>query len=228
MSTDNNTITLLNYGKHMAIVGSTGSGKTYLADNLLNFYNHWLYIDTQDAFEHDEAKIVTNLPDLRAEIVRKREKIIYKPEMNYRHKLAWEALFRLIDASSQKKRKNPRIVYIDEIYHIGYGAAFPNALAQSITTARQKGISYWVGAQRPVAIPKPILTEASRIYAFYLTSEDDIMRVATFSRGRKEVFEKIYNLERNHSFIEIDAATGKARYFGPLNFEDINLKMKGD
>lgn len=203
------------YGKHLVFVGSTGSGKSYLAQKMLEHYERYFAIDTQDSLDI-EGKTINNPKNLRW-ILKFYPKIRYVPRLEYREKEVWDYIFEVLNDSSTRKKPNPRIVYIDEIYHLGYGANFPNWLPKAITTARQKKISYWIATQRPRNIPLPILTEASFIYVFYLSRDDDIKYLASFARKNpKQLYEALQGQENDYSFIEINVRTGEWQKYPKL------------
>jgi len=198
---------LPNYGQHIAFVGATGSGKTYLASRMLKYYDSYFLIDTQDSLDLG-GKLVRE-PNRLAWWLRLYDQIRYVPKPEYLDAVYFNYVFKQLLESSSKKRKRPRVIYIDEIYHIGYGAGFPIWLPKSITTARQRGISFWIAAQRPRNIPGPVLSEASKIYVFYLNKEDDIKYISSFARMDKRLLEKaLYEQEDDFSFIEVDARKG--------------------
>lgn len=198
---------LPNYGQHIVFVGATGSGKTFLASKMLEHYDRYFLIDTQDSLDL-EGKIIRE-PERLSWWIRIYDRIRYVPKPEYLDGAYFNYVFKQLLESSTKKRKRPRVIYIDEIYHIGYGAGFPVWLPKSITTARQRGLSFWITAQRPRNIPVPVLSEASKIYVFYLNKEDDIKYIASFARSDKKLLEKtLFEQEDDFSFIEIDARKG--------------------
>jgi hypothetical protein len=146
-------------------------------------------------------------------------KLIYNPTPELLEKDYWDYLFSSLLQSSTKRNLKPRICYIDEIYHLGYGYAnFPKWLAKSVTTARQRKISYWISAQRPRLIPPEVVTEASKIYVFYLSKADDMKFIASFARSDpKELFIALADQKDDYSFIEIDNRKGTWIKYPPLS-----------
>lgn len=207
-----------NYGRHVVFVGATGSGKSYLAEKLLANYQRFIFIDTQHAYENKDAKTAHNLRELKKLLSKKTDKIIYQPWVNSRTPKAWYYVFAMFDKISSKNKKNPYIIYIDELYHVGYGVSFPRSLPQAITTARQKGLSYWISTQRPANIPIPVLSESSQIYVFYLSREDDNKIIASLTRNKKETLKNLNQLKRDHSFYLIDNMAGSAEFYEKPRF----------
>lgn len=201
------SLTLPEYGKHVVFLGATGSGKTVLAERMLSNFDNIFAIDTQDALEI-EAKVLRN-PKSLGLWLKIYHKIRYVPKMEYMNSTAYNYIFKVLLDSSKKRHKKSKIIYIDEIYHLGYGASFPNWLPRSITTARQRGISFWISTQRPRNIPLPVLTEASKIYVFYLNKEEDIDFISGFARTDKRAFRReLMEQKDDYSFFEIDARKG--------------------
>jgi len=198
-------IKLPEYGEHICFAGTTGSGKTYLAERMLSKLDNYFVIDTQDGMNVPGVKIDT--PTGLKWKLWMFKKIRYVPKPEYLNKQAWEMVFKQILQSSSKKKQNKRIIYIDEIYHVGYGVNFPSWLPKAITTARQRKLSFWISTQRPSQIPLPILSECSRIFAFYLGYEEDIKKLSKFNR-KGDLKEAIMACKFDYSFIEIDRAKG--------------------
>ena len=211
------TITLPEYGQHLVYAGTTGSGKTELARTMLRPYESWFVIDTQDSLGEKLPKhhVITD-PHLLPQKLIWFKKIRYAPKGEYRNTSTWNYVFQTLNYSSKKKKPRKRIVYIDEIYHVGYGTSFPRWLPTAITTARQKGISYWISTQRPSMIPIPVMSETTRIYIFFLKYEEDIKKMAKFSRNKNELMKAMLEQTLDHSFIEVDQMTGEFRHLPPI------------
>ncbi len=206
-------LTLPDYGQHIVFLGSTGSGKSYLAERMLAQFTTYLAIDTQNSLTLNGARLLTS-PAHLAWCLKWYKRLRYAPKLQYRTRDTWNSIFATLDESSSKRKPSPRVVYIDEIYHLGYGASFPSWLPRAIATARQKKISYWISTQRPRQIPLPVLSEASRMFVFYLSREDDIKYVSSFARTDSQALYNALLVQQNdYSFIEIDVRKGSwARY----------------
>jgi len=131
------------------------------------------------------------------------------PRDEWMRKEAFDFVFRAFLDSSHKKSPRPRVCYIDEIFHIGYGMSFPTWLPRGMTTARQRKLSFWISTQRPRMIPGPVLTEAARIIVFYLSKWDDMKFLAGFSRDNpKALLQALQQQQDDYSFIVIDVRKG--------------------
>jgi hypothetical protein len=185
---------------------------------MLNFFPSFFAIDTQDSLTLPGSTLITSPKSLTLKL-KMFKKIRYVPAPAYRNRGTWDFIFNTLSASSSKKKPHPRIVYIDEIYHLGYGASFPTELPTFATTARQRKLSLWISTQRPSMIPLPILTESKRIFVFYLKYEEDLKKLGKLSRsktGKGALFQELLDLELDYSFIEIDGKTGEYRHLQPV------------
>lgn len=214
-----NKITLPEYGEHQVFLGTTGSGKSELAQAMLRPFDRYFAIDTQDSLNLP-GSVKINTPQNLAFKLKVFKKLRYVPTPEYRNRDSWNYLFNELNKSSSKKKPFPRVVFIDEIYHLGYGSSFPEQLPIFATTARQKKMSLWIATQRPSMIPLPILTESKRLFVFYLKYEEDLKKIAKLSRskgGKQLLLNEIYDLDLDYSFIEIDGKTGEYRHLNPIN-----------
>jgi hypothetical protein len=202
-------------GEHMAFLGTTGGGKSVLAEKMLNKFECYFAIDTQDSLTLPGSIKITSPKSLPLKL-QMFKKIRYVPSEEYRNRGTWDYIFSTISNSSSKKKPHPRVTYIDEIYHIGYGASFPLSLPTMATTARQRKLSLWISTQRPSMIPLPLLTECKRMFVFYLKYSEDLKKIGKFARGN-DLYEELMNMEElDFSFIEIDGITGKFRHVPPV------------
>jgi hypothetical protein len=202
------SISLPPYGQHLVFLGATGSGKTFLAETMLRYYESILAINSQDSLELKGFEVKN--PNSLNWSLPLCKKLIYTPKPEFLDKHSFNYVFKKFLESSSKKKPNPRICYIDEIYHCGYGNSFPQWLPKGLATARQKQLSFWISTQRPKAIPIPVLTEASKIFVFFLNREDDIKYVSGFARkDQKGFMQALYEQTDDHSFIVIDARKGE-------------------
>jgi hypothetical protein len=208
-------ITLPRYGEHLAFLGTTGSGKSVLAEQLLNRFENYFAIDTQNSLTLPGSVKITNPKNLSLKL-KWYKKIRYVPSPDYMNREAWNFVFYQLSASSSKQKPKPRIVYIDEIYHTGYGASFPQELPKLATTGRQKKLSLWISTQRPSMIPIPLLTECKRLYVFYLKYTEDIKKIGKLARGIT-LTKELEDIKLDFSFYEINGITGDYKHLAPIS-----------
>jgi len=210
------TITLPKIGEHIVFCGTTGSGKTFLAKRMLENYPRVFLFDTQNSLMLKDSTKITTPHNLRKKL-KAFDRIRYVPDLEYRNKSDYNKVIKELFNSPYSQN---RVIYIDEIFHLGYGMSFPDWLSRGISTARQKKISLWTSSQRPMNIPMAILTESRRIYLFYLSYADDLKKIAKFTREEKEFMEAIKNLGYDYSFIELDRIKGSWKKYPKLKKED--------
>lgn len=197
-------ILLPKLGEHLIFCGTTGSGKTYLAERMLAQYDRTFVFDTHNSLNSvDGAKVKT--PENLTLNLAIYSKIRYIPKLDYRTKTAFNFVVKKL--MTERGGKN-RVIYIDEIYHLGYAQSFPDWLARGISTARQRKTSLFISSQRPTNIPMSLLTEASRIFCFYLSYDEDIKKLSLFVRDSKNFKEEMLKQKYDYSFIEIDRIKG--------------------
>ena len=204
------------YGQHVLFIGSTGCGKSSLAEAMLQQTSRIFAIDTQDSVNVEGTRI-RSPDDLRLNFMNHYDRLHYVPDPEYLTRNHWDNLFRRLLLSSTKRKKNKRIVYVDEIFHVGFGSSFPSWVSKSVTTARQRGLSYWISAQRPKNIPQEILSEASLIYVFYLTKFDDMKYLSGFARDdNAELLTALKHQKKDYSFLCIDNHNGTWQKYNKL------------
>jgi energy-coupling factor transporter ATP-binding protein EcfA2 len=212
-------LTLPELGKHACFLGMTGSGKSELCQHMINAYENVrvFCIDPDDSVELKGGKTVTS-PGEAKFWFKIYDKIRYVPKHEYFEREVWEDLFQWLISTSTKKKPNPMIIHINEIYRLGYGANFPVGLPVTMATARKRKISMFIETQRPKAIPIPVLTEASRIFVWILRRLDDRKYIAGYIGGDdvKGFLSVLNNQKKDFSFIEIDGDTGEWTKFPPL------------
>ncbi|MBT9145236.1 MAG: hypothetical protein DDT42_01106 [candidate division WS2 bacterium] len=204
-------ILLPKIGEHIIFCGTTGSGKTYLAMHMLDNYERYFIFDTHNALDL-EGVIITN-PFRINQKLKAYNKIIYRPELKYRTKEAYNYVIKNLVTKGGGKN---RIIYIDEIFHLGFGMSFPDWLSRGISTARQRKTSFWISSQRPSNIPMAILTEARRIYIYYLSYSEDIKKLSKFSRNGEKFIREVASLGYDYSFVELDRIKGDFVKHTPL------------
>ena len=225
-----NVINVPRTGQQIVAVGSRGSGKTELQCCLVNLApaERKFIIDTQDSLEADFAgfkKITT--PQALSWKMKMFKKIRYVPKNEYRNRATWNYVLDTIANSSSKSKPRPIDLYIDEIYHLGIGMSFPTSLPILCSTARQKRIGIYISTQRPSLIPISVLSEATKIYVFYLSYLEDLKKVGKFSKiGDLPL--RLREMELDHAFVEVDGQSGTYRIMPPLNLKSVKERINAN
>jgi hypothetical protein len=219
------------YGEHALFLGATNSGKSYLAEHMLMSYENFIAFDTQDSLEIIEklSKKVRTPQQLTfllsmQKLVNRYSRLRYVPDLEYRNRLTWNYVIRKIAASSTKKKPHPKILMIDEIFHLGWGMSFPNELPQAISTCRQKKISLFVNTQMPKNLPGALITQAKYIFVFFLNKEEEIKYTSGFVRqDRKEFINVLYDQKLDNSFILINGFEGTWEKYPALSVKGVSV-----
>ena len=157
------------YDQDICILGSKGSGKSYLANKILqslNGINVWVY-DFNFQFHDNKGIVFHNLDEfLDAWAVAKHGHFLLQPFDNSieTFKKFCNALF-----------KNGNCVGIfDELHSFVNKFSQLHEYNQIILSGRPRGVSAISISSRPASIPNNVLTNAKHVFAFRLNLESDI------------------------------------------------------
>ena len=182
--------------EHVLIVGTTGSGKSFFAENYLRFYDSVVKLDTKNEVEErreqglspwrgliegTDFEVVHKLEDL---VFCKCEKIIYAPVFEELDEDFYNEFFRWCF-----ERKNT-IVWIDELMSITSAQRIPDQLKRILTQGRSKNVSAWCCSQRPSGIPMIIPSNCSHFITYYLNWSEDRKKMVAFT-GCEELLEPL-------------------------------------
>ena len=182
---------------------------------MLEKTKRFFIFDTQDVYNIKSAKIVNKPSEAVKAIEKNIPRIIYKPTRKYQLKEINEVIINAIVDSSTKKNLKERVIYIDEIFHLGYDRSYPQALPVALAISRQRRLSWWIATQRPKLIPTNILSEASYIFCFFLSKRMDLDYLSENIRAEKKQFMKLA-LDMNkddYNFILLDQTNGNYKLF---------------
>lgn len=217
------SITIPPLGKHLVFMGMTGTGKSELCTRMINASGDDIRIfsiDVDNSVELKGSKKCTTPTQVKFWF-NFYKKIRYVPLKEFRNRDDWEELLEWLASTSSKKKPNPMIIHINEIYRLGYGNDFPKELPVIMATARKQKISMYIETQRPKSIPVPVLTEASRIYVFMLKRLEDRKYLAGYVGGNdtKEFLNMLSNQKKDYSFIEIEGDECEWRKCSPISLK---------
>lgn len=182
--------------EHVLIVGTTGSGKSFFAENYLRFYDSVVKLDTKNEVEERREKgesawrgleegvdfeVVTHLEELP---FCKCDKIIYAPVFEELNEDFYDEFFRWCF-----ERKNT-IVWVDELMSITTAQNMPNQLKRIITQGRSKNVGCWCCTQRPSGIPMVIPANCTHFIVYYLPWLEDRKKMVAFT-GSEEILEPL-------------------------------------
>ncbi len=153
------------YGEHVAIIGDTGSGKTYLESRLLAARQYVLFIQTKS----DET--VDN--ELKGFVVRKQarsmdslveSRIILRPKYDRQRAEVADALERVW-------KQGGWTVAVDELLYVEK-MKLTWSVDRLLTQGRSEKISTVVGMQRPVAVTRWAISQATHVFCFRVEGRD--------------------------------------------------------
>lgn len=165
--------------ERMLIVGTTGCGKTTLADRLLeaSTYGCILVIDPKCMYGGVKGKegyrLIRRPGDLKG--MRKLDtRIQFRPDE--KHSTVWD----YDEVYRWAYRRQDIMVYTDETFAVMNRSYSPDGLRACITQGRELGVGMIFATQRPRGIDLRILTEAENFAMFSLRYRDDRKRMAEF------------------------------------------------
>ena len=157
------------YDEKIVIVGASGSGKTYLANEImkgLNGISVWVF-DPNYQFHSSRAMVFNDLSEmLKVYDSAKRGHYILQPHQND------ENTFRRF-CSEAFKRGNV-VLIMDEIHNWLTKQRVLKEFNQVILSGRPRGISCVSISSRPASCPNHILSNAKHVFAFKLNLESDV------------------------------------------------------
>jgi len=167
--TQNLNFNFVPYNESIVITGAQGSGKSYLANTLLqNLHGVNVFVwDFNHAF-HDSRSVLVNHLDEMTEMFReyKQGKYIlqdYDKEENQFRRFCKFAF-----------HTGNCVVIIDEAHNYVTKQKILKEYNQLILSGRPRGISVISISTRPATLPNNVLTNAKHVFAFRLNIESDV------------------------------------------------------
>lgn len=198
-------------GEHVAVIGTTGTGKTYLVSKLVQLRRYVVILRTKpDDIKFPgfkRAETAKALDDAR------NDKLLIVPEYKNQARVAYE-LFEKV-----WQQKNWTIV-IDEAFYVQQRLGMQKPLEMLLTQGRSMRISVVIGVQRPVHVTRFAVSEASHVFAFRLEGADQ-KRLVELTSPR--VVPILDNLPR-YNFLHWHVPTASARK-GEANALDKVLRL---
>lgn len=149
-------------GEHVAVIGTTGTGKTYLVSKLVDLRDNVVIIRTKpDDIEFDgfrEFRTASAMNDWR------NERLLIKPKYKDQPKVVWDVLEKVWDMGRWT-------IVIDEFFYV-QRLGMQHPLERLLTQGRSKYISVVAGMQRPVQITRFALSEVTHLFTFKTEGRD--------------------------------------------------------
>jgi hypothetical protein len=158
-------------------VGTTGSGKSFLAQQILKPFSNVIVIDAKGDFEYTSVygkpRIIDNPHDLSRVKPDNPAPIYYRPKPDFWDSEVYDGVYKWIYT-----RKNCT-VYTDEIFAVmGEAGKPPHWFNAILTRGRSLHIRSISCTQRPFRVPITTLSEAEHYFCFQLKLRDDVKRMA--------------------------------------------------
>lgn len=173
----------LKYGDRAALIGMTGMGKSELARHLLQPFEHVHVFDEKNEIKwpgYEIAKgIKAYLQKANAVTLKFGPRTFKYPRLIYRPTIAeledldvYNEFFRMIYL------RGKTVCFVDEVFAVcPHGRKSPSYFKAVLTRGRSKEITGLFATQRPVDIPKVVITESNQKYIFRLQDFDDRKRI---------------------------------------------------
>jgi hypothetical protein len=191
-------------GEHIAAVGDTGTGKTFLVSKLVELRNYVVILRTKpDNIKFPgftRARTAAALDDLYD------TRILLTPKHSYQMREGYGLLERVWEQGGWT-------VVIDELWYVEKMLKLGPYVERLLTQGRSKNISVIVGMQRPAQISRFAISQCTHLFSFRVEGRDlQTIKEATTPR----IVEPVQSLGK-HRFVYYNRsdrviATGDAKY----------------
>jgi hypothetical protein len=184
------------------VAGMTGSGKSFLSQTLLMKTRSLIVVDSKNSMNN------WNLQEITVENVEK----FQRGEPMRLRVVDNDDAYTLMEIAY--KRGNCTVYFDETTAVIPNPRKYPKIITDIWTRGRSINVRGWAVTQRPVDIPKILLTEANHVFLFRLNSIDDRRRMA--SQMGEQVLELpdtkygfwYYNTENNRTVYKTRLSVG--------------------
>jgi hypothetical protein len=185
-------------GEHVAIIGDTGSGKTYLENALGDYRSWWMFFRTKRENPRDDPmdrrwRRVRSVADIDTT----RSHWLIDPRPADRTRQGY-AVLRKAAAEGQWT------VAIDELFQSTL-LGLQRPIEELLTTGRSAGISVVCGMQRPVGVTRYAQSQCTHAFIFTCEGRDVKTLMETFTPRIKEAMAAL-NYQK-HEFIYYNRRT---------------------
>ena len=176
----------LQKGEHMAVLGTTGSGKTFAVRNTyLPPWQRVVVIDTEEMDFNDFPKVSVS----RAIALGKSDyAFAVRVVLSADRKADEPAVAQL--CKGILKSGHDLVIYFDEFTDLSDANQILPPIRQLIRKARKRGVSVYVGTQRPAMLSKDVFANAQHRVYFFM-SDYDAQAVHDYAPWLKEARREI-------------------------------------
>lgn len=196
-------------GEHVTLLGQTGSGKSYLAAELLALRTYSVVLGTKP--RDDSLKRFARSGWKR--------RVKWPPPTYDQRVLLWPSMQQMADIVAQRDVMREALesiytegawcVYVDELPYFTRQLGLGSLLELYWLQGRALGISLVAAAQRPVWIPLEALTQATHVFLWRQTEKRDLQRMTEI--GGNHDTDEVAHIVRNlppHSFLYLSTSDG--------------------
>ncbi len=238
---------------HMALLGVTGSGKSYLAREIIrelqhdtkvliiDFTGEWsselsdLSIDNMpiggsniDAFlESDENKIgVVGVPTMSntAEVIVQVEKFFEKVFNHAKKKYDEGTPTKIALVLEEAHTITPETSFLGDLGDYGSSKAMVNKMGQVALQGRKYGVGLLVIAQRTANVSKTVLTQCNTVICFQAFDETSFNFLGNYVG--KDMVQALPNLKQYHAIVAGKAIKSSVPMIVNLHRPDVAKKVK--
>lgn len=150
-------------GEHVAIVGDTGTGKTFLMSKLVQLRKYVVFLRTKPDDNNfpgfERIRVAQGMDHWDA------ERLLLEPKLSQQAKEVWQAL------------KNVWVhggwtLAVDELWYIEKRLGLREPVENLLTQGRSKKITVMVGMQRPAWVSRFGIAEATHVFSFRTEGRD--------------------------------------------------------
>lgn len=201
-------------GDHITIVGTTGSGKTVLARELLFKRDYVIVLGTKNT----DPELYGPLVERGFEIVEhfdatpegdEPKRVIFRPRLTTPDKkgLARQA-DRFREVLYEVFKAGGWAVYADEIFYVADKLGLSDVFEILWTTGRTEDITVIASTQLPVRIPLVAFDQAVHLFLFRNADQQRVRRMAEFSGSDVDLVRYVIPRLPLHEFLYVDTRSG--------------------
>lgn len=199
-------------GEHVTMVGATGSGKTTLAQRMIDYRTYVCVMATKNRDPSlypvllAKGYTITDDPELD---YRQHPKVVFRPKLEAptaEAKVTQQEAFRelLVGVFNE----GGWCLYGDEVRYLTQNLGLATELETLWLQGRSLGVSMVVATQRPVSIPVLAFESATHLFLFRATDRANIQRASEFAAADADAIR--YTLPRlpRYEALYIDTRSG--------------------
>lgn len=162
-------------GEHVAVVGDTGTGKTFLLSRLVRYRSHVVILKTKRDDTWKEFRGFRRVKDARAMDNVYADRLIVDPAYEKQAEVGYDLLERAW-------RSGGWTVVIDELWYTER-LGLRGQVERLLTQGRSERLTTIVGMQRPVFVSRFALSQCTHVFSFRVEGRDTKVMKDAFSES---------------------------------------------